>query len=525
MKKTLISNNYSLLVLILLILFITYSNLPDNINNNMTGGAFDLNNPYFTMEEDKLIENLASHSMIYSYLKDYIYVYGGVILLLVSVAGYFASKQYEIQGLPIAGIPGGITWDGEGMQFFNYFYIMAKQAYGIYPGAPPTSTAAIKQFETEFDNFILEDNGNARESMDLFCNTIAPCNMCNCSGPDPNYSGPFENTPMVRFKGKDTNYGNCVPKNDTGAPSPFDAAASVVKMQEKRGIEDLAFGRIPNCCCHLWKSALGPASNFTAPRLQAFVNALPQALNISATTGCEPSTPLNPPTLTQKNEDKSVTTIIPHTTNNENQYVYNMVLACSKKNGLTDLDKTKFTFKKINNVVNNLSPDFLACKDYDVDLDEGISAAHVTKNASKYITPSIAHFSSADKPEKPGDVTKDWTSGIWTQTTGKPPKIEVTKPSDWPTVAPFNLKGNINNYWYKSPSSNINYQLTVNPRLFEVGAYPVKVIDATIYDTKLTDASAIAFLEKYLSKTALEANGKLELSKRIHLFGGLYYFP
>jgi hypothetical protein len=522
MKKT-IHKNYSLLILVLLILYMTFINLPDDQNYNMKGGkVIDPNNPYLGMDDDKLVEKLGKYSTIFNILNKYFYVYCGLIVILLGLAGYFAYTQYQIQGVPMLGQEGAITWDSSGQQFLNYYYSMSKERYGLFSSSNNANPNLMKNFESDFDKMVLtkDSNGNiARDSIDTFCNVVSPCNICSCSGPDPNYAGKPENTPIIPFKGKCPNFGECQPTNDSGKPSPKDAAKNVVKMQNKRGVQDLFFSRIPNCCCQVWKSQLGDAANFTKEKLSDFANNLPAELGLSPTTGCEPSKAsiTNAPSLTGEINGKP-STVRPFTTpSGSNTYIYDMVVSCAKKHNLKDLDPEKYKKDTKNVVVNSVSPEFMSCKDYDLDLDEGVSAAHVAKNSRKYLTPSIGN---TPVPADPGDVSKNWTSGIWNETTGQAPKISVTKPTNWPSVDPFSRtkRGVINNFWYKS-SSNILYQLNINNRLFEIGAYPVKTIDREIYTDELTDVSAKAYLDSFLSADALARN------KDIFIYGGSYYIP
>jgi len=525
MKKSILSRNYSLLILVLLILYITFINLPvDTIN--MTGGAvIDLNNPYLGMDDDKLIRNLEKYSALYKYLKNYIWVYVVVVVILLGLTGYFAYTQYVIQGIPIAGINPGLQWDQEGIQFLSYFYQASKEKYNLFPPSVPREMdpKIIDNFEEDFDKFILTGDGTARKAIDLFCNTIAPCNMCNCFGPDPNYAGPFNKSPMIGYGGKDpVRKVNCLAVNDTGKANPADATNAVIKMQKKRGISHLDFARIPNCCCHLWKSALGESINFTAPKLQTFIRDLDttkQEIGISSSTGCEPSNPGNPTPLTGKIGGVE-STVKPHfTPSGVSTYVFNMIKGCIEKDGLTDL--ANLTFDSVNSAtVTNLSPDFMKCANYDTDLDEGLSPGFMLKNASKYNTPSAVTVRPSTGLL---DVSPSWSQGIWNETTGVAPVIKPVKPSNWPTVLPFvpltsTGTKNVNNYWYKS-SSGIIYQLNVNNRLFEVGAFPVKKVDEEVYDTELKDAGAKAYLDSFLSTAALAANPD------IFMYQGSYYVP
>jgi hypothetical protein len=531
MKKT-IHKNYSLLVLVLLILYITYSNLPEDKTNNMTGGSRDTENPWEEMDIDELNNNLTKFSPLYSFLHNYGWVYWTIVGILSLLTISHAYTQYTIQGVPALGIQPGISWDGEGLEFLNYFYAMAKQKYGLFSPDHPVyvNDIVVEKFENDLTAFVQADNGNARKAIDTFCNVVSPCNLCNCSGPDPNYSGPLKYAPMIPFKGTDPNAGSCVPKNTTGQPSPADAANAIIQMQKSRGVSDLQFGRIPNCCCQLWKSQLGDASNFTTTKLEAFINNLPPTIGLSSATGCEPSNPGNSAPLKGKVNGQS-SNIVPHLTPSlQNTYVYDMVLACGMKDKLPDIDADKFKFQSTTNTITGLSPAFLKCADYDISLDQGVSAHYVAKNVQKFITPSIGNYSSPSSSlgtaasdwdpdnRKYKSSGSKWTDGIWTQTSGIPPNLSTTKPNNWPTVAPFNQSGIVNKYWYKS-SSGLSYELNVNNRLYEVAAYPVKVVDSTIYTTQLTDTTAVTYLDSFLSTSALAAN------TNIFVLGGSYYFP
>jgi hypothetical protein len=526
MKKT-IHKNYSLLVLVLLILYMTYINLPPDKINNMTGGAIiDPNNPYLGMDENELNEHLIAHSAIYSFMFKYSWVYWTITALLFGIAGYYASTQFGIQGIPILGIEPGISWDEEGRQFINYFYVMSKQKYGLITSeySSNINSKVMNDFENDFDKFVAKNDGNSRIAIDTFCNAVSPCNICNCAGPDPNYAGTYGNAPKVMFPGIDSGSGkSCVPKSENpGQPSAADAANAVIKMQKSRGIGDLIFGRIPNCCCHLWKALIPNEANFTATGLQNLINTLQTVtdINMSTSNGCQPAKPGDTSPLKGKVNGRD-TEIVPYRdANGDNTYVFDMVKACIAKNKLTDL--TDFQINTTNNRVSTVSQEFLACKTYDLDLDEGVTAAHVAKNARKYITPSIGRTPSGTSTGTGlNDVSRSWTSGLWNESGGTAPKISIVKPSNWPSVIPFIGRETINSWWYKS-SSGIMYELTIYNRLYEISAYPVKVVDNTIYINEFkstTHPTVVTFLNSYLSEAALSAN------PNIFMYGGSYYFP
>jgi hypothetical protein len=501
----------------------TYINLPPDKINNMTGGAiFDPNNPYLGMDDDELDKHLIEHSIIYLYISKYSWVYWIITVTLFGIAGYFASTQYTIQGIPLLGIEPGITWDVEGMQFLNYFYALSKQKYGLLTSqySPNINSTAIDNFERDFDEFVLKDGGNSRTAIDTFCNAVAPCNICNCSGPDPNYAGPYKNAPYLNFEGIDSSSGkSCVPKNTTNKPSAADAANAIIKMQASRGVSDLIFGRIPNCCCHLWKALLPNESDFTTTGLQSVLNRLSTItdLNISKSNGCKPANPGNSTPLQQGDGSK----VVPHTdANGDSTFVYDMVKGCIENSKLAEVNQGLANFKSGDNVtITALSDKFTFCKDYDLDLDEGISAAHVAKNSRKYITPSIGMTPSGTSVN---DVSKSWTSGLWNENGGRPPRITIVKPTDWPSIDPFIGRETINSWWYKS-SSNIIYELTIYNRLYEVSAYPVKIRNREIYLDQnefksSTYPTIVSFLESYLSVDSLR-------TKEVFMYGGSYYFP
>lgn len=546
MKKSIINKNYSLLILVLLILYITYINLPaDKINVQSGGGFIDPNSPFFSMDDNKLSKLLAKNSTLYSILNSYFWIYIIINLVLGVLAAGYAYNQYTVQGVPIAGIEPGVTWDTEGLNFFNFFYLTAKQKYNLFtpetsPGIKPS---IIDKFETDFDNFVLakDSKGNvARDAIDTFCNVVAKCDLCTCSGPDPNYagvpistpSGPVSLAPMVLYESN----GKCGPQRNPenkGGPDPSDSTKAIKKMNKKRGIKDMIFGRIPNCCCHVWKSQFGSESNFTLANLNAYLQGLNKNnasgnFNIPLVTGCEPADSANPAVLAGVDAAGAATTAQAHVTNGNNIYKYNMIKSCLIKNGmLSDAKNYDITATppKIPTIT-SLSADFITCSKYNTDIDEGISPNHVAKKTSTYITPSIANPTS----ESLTTTTPSWTSGVWTQTTNEEPNITGVKTADWPSTFPFTLpvrtsppytQTKLINEYYHTASSGIIYELRINTRLYEIVAYPVKrIIDTDVYTKPITDVDQKRFLDSYLSP-----GGALAPKSELHVFGGAYYLP
>jgi len=529
MKKTILNKNYSLIVLLILTLYLIYINIPDE-PMTMTGGSsgyLDPNNPLIKLDKDKLIKHLESHSMIFKILNNYLWVYIIFIVILIALSIYFGSSQYDMQGIPAAGINPKISWDNEGINFMNYFYQMAKQKYGLFTpnSSPNLNDEILVTFEKQFDNFILTNNGAARDAMDLYCNIVSPCNICNCSGPDPNYSGPSSSTPMIPFQGSDPKKGACSAKvaakaKETMTGTQADAtkyAANIVKYQEQRGISNLMFTRIPDCCCQLWQNLT--SNNITPTTISAALSNLPSGSNIGIPdhTGCEPKTTGQNASLAVNGPSSSP--LIPHQTKTgSNVYIADMIRSCLKKDNTVITPAFPDAGKTVSGgfTVSELSPHMKQCQTYDTKLDCGISYYHTIKNLNKYFTPSIIKNNTYVSGSLLTPNT-NWTKGIWNETNKSAPVINVTKPTDWPTVAPFNTSGIVNTYWYKSPSSNINYQLNVNNCLYEISAYPVKTVDSTIYENNLTDSASIIFLENYLSSS--------NISSKTTFISGYYWFP
>jgi hypothetical protein len=523
MKKTILTKNYSLLVLVILILYLTYINLPKTFNIMSGGAVFDPNNPYLGMDDDTLSTKLASISGIYSFLKNYLWVYIIIIVLLASVTAYYASTQYEVQGIPLAGVNPGVSWEGEGPQFINFFYLMAKSKYGLFApgthGAPDNETPAMKTFEEDFDKFLLYPN--ALGAIDLYCNIVKPCSTCHCSGPDTNYAGPSASTPMVPYVGIDSGTKqSCQPDNSDGGK----AGQAIKDYHSKRGVEDKMFGRIPNCCCHLWQTATG--GNVTPETVTNVINTLqiPNApsgsVGIDDSTGCEP---VSAPSVSGV-VNGAPSTIKPHTSpSGTNMYVYNMVKACLGKDAPASLEGYKMptaanpgTFS-----TTTLWPSVDKCKDYDTSLDHGISYIYALKHKKNYITPSIGDI---PKAEHAGDVKPNWTDGVWTQTSGSAPNIKPVKPVDWPSTFSDMGKNMVNNNFYTS-STGVKYQLKIDNYLFEIYAYPVKAVDSKIYTKEITttnNPTGFAYLEKYLSTSGMATT---TASGDLSMYQGSYVFP
>jgi len=217
------------------------------------GGGDD---PYANMDIDQLNKNLMKHSSLYKILNNYFGVYIGVIVVLIASLGYFAYFQYQFQGIPGAGQDSAMPWDSEGAKFLTTFFTMSRAKYGIgkNPGYPQS---VIDEFESKADEMVIKMKG----PVDSFCNIVAPCNICQCRGPDPNYGGDPKSAPLVPYLGMNKITGkSCKPpavvesydpllEHMTSQTSPGQA---ILDAKEKTGISEKFIARIPSCCCHVF---------------------------------------------------------------------------------------------------------------------------------------------------------------------------------------------------------------------------------------------------------------------------------
>lgn len=251
MKKSIINRNYSLLILILLILFITYINIP--ISTNMRGGGEAEENPYDKMTPEDLDKNLMEHDSVYKFLNTYYNIYLGILIILLGVAIYFIYDQANLEGLPGVINP-ALSWDNEGATFLNTYFGVSREKNKT---SPPGSSGLNSNDLAGFDDRVADMIKTVRPGVDLFCNIIAPCNICTCKGPDPSYAGLPSDAPIITYEGVE-----CGPPEQTehfieGATAKVpvaNPAKELKKQREKLGMDHRLFGTIPNCCCHLFNT-------------------------------------------------------------------------------------------------------------------------------------------------------------------------------------------------------------------------------------------------------------------------------
>jgi len=535
MKKSILNGNYSLLVLILLILYITYINIP-NVNTNMIGGKSS--NPYSDMDSERLDKILMNQSGIYKVLKNYFTIYIILVVVLLLALLYFGYIQYQILGVPVAGIEAGVGWDNEGITFFNAFFQTAKVKYGLYTPsqAPKVSSTAVSTFDAEGKALVAQ----AKSAVDLFCNIVAPCNICACRGPDPEYAGPPDKAPLVLYGGIDKNSipsgKYCKPQNTVenldSVPSAPNPAARIVNSRNKSGTTNLVLGRIPNCCCNLFDTygisvaelpslsdELRATPDLSAPKIREFFKKKPAPplinnntwpVGLPLTTGCEPT---NDPTTIRLNGTQSLYGNV--------GYALKMFQACLSKEPQAYKQKTGDSTEpapdnitRPNEGLTPLEKNQCECNSYSTGLDRGISVhASLTRlfNPGRLIADSRTNSATAmtvrtnltSGIEKGKPSCKSWVRGLWNEDEGGvAPTIDVSMPINWggpnwpcpmPTPAirgigleppnsphPAFSSDNIETtYFYKFPigsSRGVFFYLKINNFIHEVDAYPYRTL-------------------------------------------------
>jgi hypothetical protein len=477
MKKTILNRNYSLLVLVLLILYLTYINIPDNLI--MTGG--DGENPYDRYSDERLNKILMKSSSVYSFLNNYWYLYIGINVIMLIALAYFGYSQFLYQGVPIAGYESQLSWDTQGQIFLTNFYALAKTKYGLWTPstvqqfAPNAKSAGLDTFQHDADQLVKE----AKKAVDAFCHIVAPCNLCSCSGPDPNYAGPSASAPTITYKGKNSFGVSCdaAEKNQLGTTS---AAAKIQEMQQKRGISNKFIGRLPSCCCNLLvKSAKDSSGKITSASVDNLIRDPPETLGLLG-PGCDPvTTSLDVTVPDPAGGPSSSRSVALHKDDNGNDtFMRDMISSCTSDKKSPDgvLSVKDFYINK--------------CKDYDPELDKGVSMYNVTKNnnLTKYFTPSMIN---SPGPTNLMEAHSDWTSN---PNPNAPPRIHIEKPSSWPTTVPFSGE-NVETSYYFINTNNITYALTIDNHLYEVYAYPVKDITKVKGSVQqITDQPSKSFL-------------------------------
>lgn len=269
MKKSIINRNYSLLVLVLLILYITYINIPNNIV--MTGGAAS-SNPYESMDVDKLNQKLMKVSSLYMVLNKYFYVYIAVLVILVGLTIYYIYQHAQVEGMPGLVEP-VIGWENEGGTFLSQYFVLDRHHKGLNaPGTTNLPDGPVPDWDKNSKDFIT----TVQAGVDLFCNIVAPCDICSCSGPDPKYAGDPKNAPTIPYGGPQcrppVNIEKFIEHADgtTSTASVPNPANSIRQTADKLDFTHRIMGTIPTCCCHLFDSVGIDISNINKQSAVAF---------------------------------------------------------------------------------------------------------------------------------------------------------------------------------------------------------------------------------------------------------------
>lgn len=493
MKKSIFNQNYSLLVLILLILFITYINIPSTINTNMRGGRSS--NPYDSMSEERLDQILMNQSVIYKILKNNFTIYIILIIILLLSMSYFAYLQYLILGVPVAGIQPVENWDSEGLRFLNGFVEVAKTKYGLYtPSTRPTTVTnkELDNFNKETEQLLIEANS----AINLFCNAVAPCNICECRGPDPDYGGDPKKAPLVSYGGK--NY-NALTESGTEYCTPMknkvrefadgtidvtpssDVANSVVNSNNQSGAGNLQMSRIPNCCCNLFSTygvntssdslnrfataIAGDNVSLSDAAIKAFITKTPNTvtatgglkdgtwpLGLALIAGCEPLTDPATIKISGKTATGQTTLASPYGTFNStgqitSKYALNMFKSCLSKKPISyarapsaDGENTPAPqdHTRPNDGITPLDKSICECNAYDSALDVGISIPFSLNRTGELIKSTTTDSSKFDLDKIVQNDVKvgnkscgSWTTGLWNVQNKSAPILNTSIPKTW----------------------------------------------------------------------------------------------
>lgn len=547
MKKTVLNRNYSLLVLVLLILYVTYINIPDNLS--MSGGASD----------NSLEPRLEKHSILYKYLKNYIWVYVVLVALLFGYAIYRIRDDMYFEGIPLLGIKArsNLDWDLQGSIFFPAFFNTAKLKYGLFtPGTVPADPAIAASFEDDADVHINEKNN--RLAVDVFCNEIVPCNICQCQGPDPNYAGFSSNAPLIYYPGDKKNqchppsvaerFINVVEYLEVSNPPP-NPGGSIVIHQKSSGLSEMHVGMIPNCCCelvhlHIVNTPLNntPSSTAQSREINAeninaltpeFIKASKQAykqarlmsaavadndelVGLGSHAECESATQTIK--LGKANDDG--TPKVDDSGNPEYEdYKINMSV-----DGTTN-EAIKNQLKSCNGSPEQITKIVKTCKMYNPEMAKGITSFHAQSLSSSYlknvnsVTTNVTGRNQTAKTSSVNDVPENWTTN---PTGSSVSQIQHVPANDWPGTSggvpdPDNIFGRDivssikTQYWYitgnDSPKPNTKIQLKIITHLYEIHATPLTLL-TEISTSQITNQSIINWLDSYvLQGTTYISNG------------------
>jgi hypothetical protein len=556
MKKSIINRNYSLLVLVILILYITYINIPNSLI--MRGGG-EGSNPYDSMSTETLDKNLMKHSMVYNILNNKIgfYVYIGIVIILLILSIYYFNLQVQVQGIPGIANP-SVDWDNEGATFLTQFFLLDRESKGL--NAPGTTSVPPVMIEN-FGKKTIDFASTAKLGIDVYCNIVSPCNICKCTGPDPNYGGDQKFAPIIPYDG----VGCIAPKTletfNEGLEVP-NPGANIVETAQKLGLDHrIRSGEIPNCCCHLFntlgikisdihkdvaQTLTDVGKNNTPPPANALQVVLSKSsipaktatltnstfpIGIPVEMGCEPNETIKP---LQSSDGKL---IVP----NNGLHTFAMIQSCLSTKPITygakpittsdgdesaPLDVPDLT--KPNNGKSPYDVNMTACSDPKMKNqlvnDRGYSKNSLYRNNTFFNELKTIIKNAKNKtPSTSFDISKY---------IGKlpiAPAVDTAYPWTgpvWPVVHPAFMGDSVTTEWFYI-SGNSKYELKIDNYLKEVYAFPVKVNTVKNTNTTKNISSATAGVAE---ATAFITSGLVDkylkyYADKTHIYHGAYIFP
>jgi len=543
----------------------------------MRGGGGD------TRSTEELEIACKKHSMVYNILSAYnFYIYYGIVGILLSVSIYYLYLQVQIQGIPSAVDP-VIGWDNEVATFLKQFFLLDRQSKGINaPGSTSVKPSDIENFSDKTITFA----SKVRAGIDVFCNIVSPCNVCDCTGPDPDYGGDQKDAPIIPYNGTKCMVPKTIETFIEGAdgtstvvskPNPAD---NIIQNAQKLGLEHrIKSGEIPNCCCHLFnklgvklgdgttditmaiadtltnqgKDDVPPATNALETILsKSSLTPKPALLNttypigIPKEVGCEPD---QLPQSLKGSDGKS-------TTPNNGLYAFAMIQACLstkpisygakpiKAGDIVDTPTTPPDLTLPNKGKTPYDVNKEACSSgngsvvVNLDNDRGYSKNSLYRS-NKFFNAlkSIILNASKGTPSSSFKV-KDYIGKLPTVDDSFYPWVnnDKTPGPAWPNTHPAFMGDEVKTEWFYIVGDT-KYELKIDNYLKEIYAFPIniktnKTLKKNSNCTKdiEKDAAAIAVPAGVTAAVAFLKLGlvpkyKVLKENRSHIYHGAYIFP
>jgi len=220
-------SNSIILGLILAALVYTYINI--ETPNNMEGGGVDCN--LFKKQMDNIIKTDRVYSLVLGGTINII-IYVVIILVLIYFAFIYGVRSTKYDGIVILGqkYAYGFTLSKYGEIFLRMNGNVAREKY-MYASeiaekqklnkiSDKKSSIVTKADLDNYESFLKElRKPNLKKYVDKFCEIVKPCNDCLCPG------------------------------NPDSKCKLTSEAQKVIEHKKALNMDNMFFGKIPNCCC------------------------------------------------------------------------------------------------------------------------------------------------------------------------------------------------------------------------------------------------------------------------------------